>query len=411
MKYVREGDALSQTHNLNEAHRLEFRAEAIRQERTGVHARVSVVMNGVTLAYDAINIEKDSDRTHLIGRLKKHMNGLSAIYPETYLQKDMDLFCWGLYDAYVGQELGEWVSGLEEPDPPKQIVHDIAVEDGGTIMFGLPERGKSWVLMLMAVAIDAGLSGVFEVEQRRTAFINLERSAKSVRNRLGLVNRALGLPPTRPLLMMNRRGRTLADIYDPAKRWMQENDVEYVCLDSLTRAGLGDLNDNLTGNRAVDMMNSFARGWTAIAHSPRNDDSHVYGTIMQEAGADVMVRVVSEVRGDELGIGLFRTKGTDLPPVSKPQVLALRFAEDGLNAVRLAKLAEFPEILTAGAGDSKAQRVRTYMLEVGSATASEVAKSTGVDRTTVVRLFTNADEYVKLPKTGKEQPYGVLGHV
>lgn len=410
--YDREGDALTQAVPLDPDHTLEFKAEFIRRERNGVHARVSVLMNGVTLAYDVMNVEQDKERTHLAGRVKRHFsNGMAAVYPEPYLVKDLDLFCYGLYDAYVGADLSEYTGGFETAIPPVQIVRDIAVEDGGTIMFGPPERGKSWALMFMAVAINAGVSGVFQVEKRRVLFINLERSAQSVRNRLGLVNRALGLDATHPIHMLNRRGRTLADIHTAVQRSIAENDIGFICLDSLTRAGLGDLNENLTGNRAIDMMNSYGRGWIAIAHSPRNDDSHVYGTIMQEAGADVMVRCVSQVEPPDLGIALFRTKGTDLPPAAQPQVIALRFGEDGLCGVRLSKLAEFPDLLTAATGnESKPARLKSYMREVGNATATEAAKATGLDRSLVARLFDNADEYVRLTKKGREQPYGLRGN-
>lgn len=408
MDYVREGDALVQTHHLNEAHSLQFRAEAIRQERSGVHARVSVLMNGVTLAYDVMNVEQDKDRTHLVGRVRKHLvNGLSGLYPETYLTKDLDLFCYGLYDAYVGQDLCEFTGGFENPMPPVQVVRDLAVEDGGTIMFGPPERGKSWALMLMAVSIDAGVSTVFQVEPRRVLFINLERSAQSVRNRLGLVNRALGLDPARPIHQLNRRGRTLADIHSAVQRSIIENDIEFICLDSLTRAGLGDLNDNLTGNRAIDMMNSYARGWISIAHSPRNDDSHVYGTIMQEAGADVMVRAASQVLVPELGIALFRTKGTDLAPVTSPQVIALRFGEDGLCGVRLSKLAEFPDIALGNQSESKTEGVKRFLRTAGNSTLSEIAESTGISKPQLLRMLEESDMFIRTGKSGREALYGL----
>src|SRR5581483_2016114 len=340
--------------------------------------------------------------------VRKTFSQLGSTYPEAYLQKDLDLFCWGLYDAWVGQELCEYVGGTAAPSPAVEVVKDLAVEDGGTILFGPPERGKSWVLLAIAVSIEHGIPSVFDVQKRRVLFVNLERSGKSVLNRLGRVNAALGLDPTTPLHIMNRRGRTLAEIYGAVKQSVEANDIEFILLDSLTRAGLGDLNENLTGNRAVDMLNGLARGWIAIGHSPRNDDTHVYGTIMQEAGADVMVRCVSQVAPPTLGIGLFRTKGSELAPVSSPQVIALRFdITDGLCGVQRSKLAEYPEILMAAAGDSKAEQVKSYLSQVGKATATEISDELGIERSLVHRLLTSSKDYIRLEKDGKRVYYGL----
>lgn len=407
MTYEREGDALRQTRELDPAHRLTFRAEAIRQERTGVHARVAVAMNGVTLAYDTMNIEKDADRVHLVNSYAKLLNGIAAIYPKDHAKKEMDDFCEGLWGAYIGNDRAEYVSGATNPKPPTEILADFIIEGGGSIMFGLPERGKSWVLMLMAVSIDAGISTLWPVKQRKVLFINLERSRESIENRLGMVNRTLGLPSTRKLHMMNRRGRSLSDIYSAATLSVREEGDEVICLDSITRAGAGDLNENLTGNRVIDMMNGFEKAWIGIGHTPRSDESHLYGTLMFEAGADIMIRTFSELQGEERGVALLRTKGNDLPPMKQAKAAALRFGQEGLIAVRGASLSEFPDMLMAGSNASKTETVIRYMQEVDSASATEVSRETGVERSLVTKVFTETGLFQNLGRRGREVHYRV----
>lgn len=411
MSYEREGDALSQARDLDLEHRLTFRADAIRQERTGIHARVSVAMNGVILAYDMMNVEKDEDRVHLSNAYYKHLNGLSGVYPKEFAKKDLDLFCAGLWDALVGSDVAEYIGGFEEPRPPKQIIRDFLIDGGGSLLFGPPERGKSWMLMLMAVSVDAGCPMLWPVVQKPSLFINLERSRDSVLNRLGLINRALGLPATRRLHMMNRRGRSLADIYSAAKRSVLDFGIEAVFLDSITRAGAGDLTENGPANKICDMMNGLAPTWMGIAHTPRNDDSHIYGSQMFDGGADILIRTFGELRDDERGVGLLRTKGNDLPFMTAPQAVALRFAEEGLIAVRGAKLTEFPQMLVAGKKESQAETVIRYLQEGGEATATEVARETGIDRSIVAHMFTESPLFVRTRKTGKDVFYGLAENV
>jgi hypothetical protein len=407
VNYEREGDALLHAQEIDPTHRLTFRAEAIRQERTGVHARVSVAMNGVTLAYDLMNVEKDEDRVHLSNAYYKHLNGLSGTYPKDFAKKDLDLFCHGLWEAMIGGDVAEYVGGFDEPRPPVQVIKDFLLDGGGSLLFGPPERGKSWMLMLMAVSVDAGCSTLWPVVPKRSLFINLERSRDSVLNRLGLINRALGLPANRRIHMMNRRGRSLADIYSAAKRSVADFGIEAVFLDSITRAGAGDLTENGPANRICDMMNGLSPSWMGIAHTPRNDDSHVYGSQMFDGGADILIRTFGELRGDERGVGLLRTKGNDLPSMMAPHAVALRFAEEGLIAVRGAKLAEFPQMLVAGRKETTVDTVIRYLQEGGAASATEVARETGLDRSIIARMFTDSPLFVRTGKVGREVLYGI----
>jgi hypothetical protein len=413
MDYAHDGDALCYARPVG-GDTLTFRAEVIHQERTGVHARVAIGYHGVELAWSTFNVERDEDRVRLSNSAHKHLNGQTAEYPATYLKNDLDKFCRGLWDAHVGDLEGGPVAGTAEPTPVRFALMPYLVEGGGTIVFAHPGRGKSYLTGLMAVTLDAGTEikaeqRLWPVRQQRVLFINLERSELSVQNRLGNINAALGLPRPRKLVMMNQRGRSLAEIAEAARRTIRRYDCQTVVLDSISRAGIGDLTDNQPVNRIIDLLNGLAPTGLAIAHAPRGSEEHVFGGIHFDAGADVVVRVLAEQEeGGPLGLGLQVTKENDIG--KQPlQSLALEFNGPlGLCGVRPANKGEFPEI-ERGRPMSMKRAAIDYLLGVGDATASQVAEATAGNRANISHLLANDAAFVRTRKLGREQFYGVIG--
>jgi hypothetical protein len=405
--YGVEGAALTKRREIDDEHAITFRAEGIRQERTGVHGRVTVVCNGAVLAWSNFNVEKDEDRVRLANSAYTHLNGLSVVYPKTHLKNDLDQFCAGLWDAQIGQMMPVQMNGTLEPHPPEFVLYPFMLSEGGAIIFAPPGRGKSYTLLLMAVCVDAGLECLWQpVSKRKVLFINLERGAKSVADRLGNVNGALGLHRYRPLATINARGKSLSDVAAAAERYIGENDVGVVFVDSISRAGAGDLNANESVNRIIDQLNRMCPAWVGLAHTPRADESHLYGGIHFEAGADVVVQLLSEQEEEgPLGIGLQITKQNDIGKVPL-WTMALEFGDTGLSRVRRARPGEFPEV-ERGKRMTMRETVRQHLLDVGAMSASEVADELGLNRSNVAALLSNDPWFVKKERRGHSQLYVV----
>lgn len=391
-----------------------FMAKNIRQERTGVHARIDVAINGVTLAYSFFNVERDEERVRLANsgfRAYKEEAGLVREYPASVLKKDLDDFCDGLWDEQVAGSVGTYSFGSEERLPPSYLLRPYIMAGAGTIVQGPPGMGKSYALALMAVSLDAGLSTLWPVETaKRALFINLERPKRTYEDRLGNINAALGLERKRPLLMLHARGRGLLDVQEGIRRTIQEHDVGAIFVDSISRAGMGDLNDNETANKIVDVLNAFGPAWVGIGHPPRKDATHIYGSVHFEAGADMTVRLHSQQKNDgPLGIGLEITKKNDIPNFPLMQ-FAVEFDERGLTRVRRSRPAEFPEVERGGGHRvTMESEVRDWLLDHGKATATDAAKATGYSRQNVSALLANNEHFVSLGKEGRETHYGVRG--
>jgi hypothetical protein len=386
--------------------RLQFRAEQVRLERTGVHAKLNILANGAVLAWSNFNVERDEDRVRLANSAYKHLESAKNVYPPTYLKADLDNFCLGLWDVHLGQLMPQLVGGSAERTAPSFALKPYIIDGGGTIAFAPPGRGKSYVMYTMAVCIDAGLSDLWPVRNQRVLLINLERSAKSVSERLGNINEVLGLDRQRRIRIQNARGKSLSDVITAAERYIETEGVTCIFLDSISRAGMGDLNDNQAVNRIVDQLNGLCPSWFALAHTPRSDESHVFGGVHFDAGADVVVQLLSEQEdGGPLGIGLQITKNNDVGP-QPLWIHALEFDDEGLTGIRRARAGEFPGI-TAGRKMSMRETVRQHLLDVGAQNVYEICEATGFNRSKVATLLANDSAFVKAGTLGRKQLYAV----
>lgn len=290
---------------------------------------------------------------------------------------------------------------------PELVLGQFVVANGGTFIFGPPGAGKSTLAMLWAASIDADCSTLWPVSWRRVLFVNLERSAEQARWLYSRCLAALGIPPSHKLLMLNARGRTLVDEIDTIRESIWRDGVQVVVVDSISRAGYGDLTDNQASNRASDALNSLGVTWVAIAHSPRGDNTHIFGSVMFDAAGDVMVNVVAEQDSEHVrGIQLTVTKSNHLG-LPKPEMWAYEYDDDGLVEVRPAGAGQFTE-LDARRQVKLSEQIEQYLLDHGESDPTTVARELGFPRSRVNMILSSSPRFTKTRRDGRRQFYGVL---
>lgn len=388
---------------------VQFKVENIRKERTGLHGKAVILYKYRPLAWSVFNLERSEERTKLaksaFARLRPEVKN---VYPEDSLRQDFDLFCADLWAFYLSHYTPELIYGDESPKPLTFYLHPYIMSGGGTIMFAPPGRGKSNTGLLWAQSINSGIDKFWKVKQAPVLYINLERSKETIQRRLSCVNKILDLPAVTPLRILNARGQSLSEVFDGCRRAIDQFGIEISILDSISRSGYGDLTENRPVNAIIDALAGLCHTWVALAHTPRADETHIYGGVMFEAGADIVIKLSSALgTNGTLGLGYQITKANDISH-GKLRMYAMEFNEQGLYNFRDAKPFEFPEV----EGQVKKPMTETlieFVLEqdTGEATATEAAETLGYERANVAKVFTKSGRFVQTRRDGRNVYYGV----
>jgi hypothetical protein len=190
-------------------------------------------------------------------------------------------------------------------------------------------------------------------------------------------------------------------VYEAVRKTIAAEKCSVVFYDSISRAGFGSLVADDTANRIMDMLATLSPTWVALAHSPRGDDSHTFGSQMFDAAAELAVRLTSEPLSDRncLGVSMEITKANDTK-TGQQAIHAFEVDEQGLTSVRQARLHEFAGLET-GRKKTRNEEVRDYLATAGEATASEVAEALGSARNHTSALL-NGLAWVSRRKQGRE---------
>jgi hypothetical protein len=416
--YLTEDGWLLHRYTLETGNVLRFAARNVRRERTGTHAMVAISLNWVQLGYSDFNVDRDEDRVRLANSAYKHLDGDShtldrAEMPANIFKHALDLFAFGLWEETVSVDIGGMMEG--DPDTPAAtlLLGHYILKDAGTILFAPPGAGKSYTAMSWAVSLMWASSSIWAVPAACVPlYINVERSALSMAGRLARVNTAFGYDPRTPLPFLNARGKSLADIYEAAKKTIEKEGSTVVLYDSISRAGNGSMVQDDVANKTMDMLNALSPTWVALGHSPRGDETHAFGSQMFDAAADLTVQLKSQTSKDKLttGISLEVIKANDTStghlavhvfdwaPTGRP-------GETELGGIRKGKQGEFSELEAGermGLEDQIAQMVKT-----GAMSGTDIADGLGKNRSYISRLLSSSDRFQRVEKAGHSVLYGL----
>jgi len=385
---------------------VQISAQNIRRERTGLHADVALFLfedPPRLLGRDVFNIGRHEDMVRLCRACHRRLPKLAQdSYNLELLENDVLYFLLWISRMWEAQqfEVDEYVH--EEEPPPLQFgLHPYVLDGGGTIIFGPRESAKSYVCILWAAAIANGLNGLWDTNQRPVLYVNLERDPVSMRRRDWGVARTLNIRQTN-IRWLHARGYSMEAVAKQVRSIATPETV--VIYDSISRMGLGSLNDDQTANKSADLANNASRTWLAIGHTPRGDSTHLTGSMHFENAADILVRLTKDEYNGRTGIGLKVTKANDFrkPPM---EVTALTFDVKGLLRVENSSAREFPGLLE-GETDSLPKRI--YQILNVPTTEEDLAEYLGEDIITIRknllkgkdRIFTKkGDKWAKTHQT------------
>ena len=399
-RYDKDEDSVWYARHLVDNKFLYYVAKNLRMEKTGVHATLffyigrdgdSLQKIVQLLRFSEFNISREAERRKLSkGAFEELTQTQQNKLPLSILQHETDLFCLVAWDTRNKGGSADMVEGK----PPAQVdwlCDGMVLNGAGSILFGQQGMGKSTISLLIAASIDSGDSIFYNVKQANTLFINLERSGDSLARRLGRVNEILGYPQNRSMLMLNERGRSLADIEPIIKQAVKDHDIKFMVLDSISRSGTGDLNSNTDINKLMNSLNNLAPSYMALGHQPKGGTS-LYGSVLQSAAADIMIRLHSTKDDDgRIAVALQVTKAND---ISFPPVRVFEFGFDalGLSDVKESSLDDWPG-LQESITPSTASLVEDYVTSNPSSSTEEIAKAIDKSRNYVSEVINSSGKY------------------
>lgn len=326
--------------------KLRLTGNGVRQERTGVHAKVGIWWDQNQLEFDHFNVERNEERRKLCkgawNLLPEDERGIRNWLPLENLKAELDLFCENLWDAHIGRVE---VEAMTAPTyHPRRMIGPYLVEEGGTILFGPGGGGKSWITYLLAQSMNSGSRLIWDSVKlgHRPLLVNLERSKKDVESRLWTINRTLGVNgEDYPLDVINGRGMSLRDVEGAVSKHIEKNGNDVLFLDSISRIGLGSMNKDEVANEAMDMLNRLCPTWFAIAHqakggtdpvSGESRPSSTFGSTMFQAACDLEIRLTSEAAPKRIIVDLYVNK-KNVAVLAPKETLYLEMDDRGLTEV------------------------------------------------------------------------------
>lgn len=410
----RDGDSVVGETSIPELGEFAFEASQIRQTRTGRHARIDVMQGageqGRCIAFDVVNTDRDASRRDLASAAARALGEGRWGPKAAALKMRLDAFCDGFWGCHVSGSEGSWVQGSREARPGF-LLEPYLLSGGGTILFGPPGSTKSYIAMIWALGITHG-SIPWCHEQTPVLLVNLERDAASVQWRTACIADVLGVPAS--ILAINRRGYTMAAVHEAVLATVKRHGVGLVIVDSLSRAGTGSLTDDEDSNRAMDMLNALGVAWCILAHTPRADTTHEYGSVMQSAAADRTVRCTaqSDTANRKSGVQLEVVKANDRGK-GQPEAFTLEFdASDDLVGFRKASPGEWPDLSCIA--HSQLDTILSYLDEAGKATTKEIAQECGMPTNQVRAICSRSDRIVRVAEgggKGRGSVWGRAAHV
>jgi|TARA_Y100000310_G_C20601316_1_gene773206 hypothetical protein len=305
MKYHRDpadNGVFSRKYIPNSKHVVEFRALKLAQfGKTIIHI-IHEQPSGErqVIGTHRFDVDNGKERLWLGNHAHGNLNGIGGDLTKTVMGMNLTEFTTGLFDYDSATITSELVKG----DPswkPKFLAFPHIIEGGMTIMAGAPGSTKSSTGIALAISVDSGVDKLWPVQQSGPALlINMERSKQSIAGRIGHINHALGWHGERELEVFHTQGRTLLQVEATLRRIVSEKGVYVAVLDSLSRTGLGNLNDNADANAVMNMMTELFPTSLVLAHSSKDKESKgTFGSVMFQAAADVEINVETHRIGQE----------------------------------------------------------------------------------------------------------------
>jgi hypothetical protein len=391
-----------------------IKANEVRKERTGIHARLRVTVwpdggkESEPLASDNINIEKDAELVRLSNNAFKQLKPeVAQHWTAQGLKGLLTRFCdglWEQHDAYTATQVV--ALNTETPYPPPEYLIDPLVAKGQpNFFFGLGGCGKSELATLFSICLQLpwnnnplGLN-VKVRDTQKMLYCDWETNGDEVGWKLQCLTRGLDLPYLEvPYL---RCERPLSQSAGRISKYLKDNGTKCIIIDSLAQACGGEQKESETAINFFAALRSLNVTSIVLAHTSKGENfggggKSIYGSVFfMNYGRNIWeVKKTQELGEDEIVVGLFHQKSNS-SKLHKPMAFDIKFDQpNGKTVIKRTDMAE-TKMSTELPLKFRIQTALTHGLMGIKALAEELDVSEATVRTTLYRyknLFVQVDD-------------------
>lgn len=319
MDYSQNGDgSIFWKLALDGGHWLILRAHNIRQERHRVYSRLSVHIDERMLGWTTDNIEENSKRVNLAGEAYRALEEIEkGICTRERLKHALDVFCDGLWDAYIQTEPVKEYGIDEVKHTEKWLLKPFIPNNLPGAIFGDGGLGKSLIAQAISVCVQLNYPGFgFRPErQANVAYFDWETSWEFWADRLQAMEEGMELD-TVPHIFYDHPRRHLADDISRIQRLIDDHNIEFIVIDSAALACGGNVQNEervLEFFAALDHLGSGTKLSTLIiGHTSKAEEGKktMYGNVFWQNSCRSVweIRKAEDIGRDAMSIGLFHRK-------------------------------------------------------------------------------------------------------
>ena len=331
MQYETRGRALVSTISVNGAGTVSFLAENVRYERTGLHAKISIVHNQTYLDYDVFNVERSEDRRRLVSSAQKQFGKTNgAHYSPERMKADLDRFCLGLETEWQNRiPMTTITAGIDDvpPTPPPFLAYPLLLENQPNLLFGERSSAKSLTAALLVTTVllpwQTNPLGIMVGEQvTRTIWCDWEWGEADITYHVQRLCKGHNLT----ILEIHHQPMVgpLARNISLCQRLRLQTKASLMICDSATMAcGAVDLNKTDGAIQLYEAVREIGGTWLILAHTSKDETpgvrKTVFGSQVYESQArNIWECLKTEPTEDTIEVGLFHRKNPPFTRYHKP---------------------------------------------------------------------------------------------
>lgn len=316
-----------------------IRAERIRETSSLVKAEISISIgekgSRVLLNRGRISMLEDAPKTRLIDLLIEKAASIGYSDPEDdgFWGNVIDESFYAIVDKFREGNKAETMDNLASSPPRTYAISPIITKGVANLMWAPGGSYKSYFGLLTCVMVDRGLDFLdMHARKGNALYLDWEEDSDVFKNRLLAIQRGLVLPnpETSGIIRKEMAAEKLSTSIEELSKLIHDNDITYVCIDSLNPALAGNSVDSDAIEEYFASLRQLGVTSLSLDHANRSGEKSGNWSIHGSAFKYNRSRQVYEVKKVQVPnsqvsqFGLYHRKSND-SALATPRIFEVEF--------------------------------------------------------------------------------------